>query len=96
MFELIEMAALVGSGAAVLFSYFKTRSFVRRRLRYVDDVQKGSAPVVAGTVATLAAAPVVWLLPVVGAPAAVAFGVAVGMGTRAGARDIRNGTASAD
>jgi hypothetical protein len=61
----------------------------------VDDVQKGTAPVVAGTVATLAAAPVVALLPFVGAGAAVGFGLAVGLGTRAGAHDIREGVTGA-
>lgn len=91
---MLETIAFIATGAVMVGGYFKTRGFVRRRLRYVDDVQKGSAPVVAGTVATLAAAPVVWLLPFVGAPAAVAFGLAVGMGTRAGARDIRNGVAT--
>lgn len=88
---MIETLMLIGSGAAIVGGYLKSRQFVRRRLRYVDDVQKGTAPVVAGTVATLAAAPVAWLLPVVGAGAAVGFGVAVGLGTRAGARDIREG-----
>jgi hypothetical protein len=92
---MIETIALVGSGIAILASYVKTRQFVRRRLRYVDDVQKGTAPVVAGTVATLAAAPVVALLPFVGAGAAVGFGLAVGLGTRAGAHDIREGVTGA-
>jgi hypothetical protein len=91
---MIELLIFAGSGVAILGSYIKTRSFVRKRLRYVDDVQRNRAPVVAGTVAALAAAPVVWALPVVGAGAAVAFGVAVGMGTRAGARDIRRGVST--
>jgi hypothetical protein len=88
---MIETLVLIGSGAAIVTGYLKARTFVRRRLRYVDDVQKSAAPVVVGTVATLAAAPVVWMLPIVGAGAAVGFGVAVGLGTRAGARDIREG-----
>ncbi len=90
---MLEMIALIGTGAAVVGGYIKTRSFVRRRLRYVDDVQRGIAPVLVGAVATAVAAPVVALLPFVGGPAAVAFGVAVGLGTRAGARDIRDGVA---
>jgi hypothetical protein len=35
------------------------------------------------------AAPVVWLLPIVGAPAAVIFGVGVGWGVRHGSQDAR-------
>lgn len=91
MFELI---ALAGSGAAAFFGYVKTRRFVRGRLRYVDNVQKPVAPVVVGTVAAVAAAPVAWVLPLIGAGAAVVFGVGVGLGTRAGARDIRSGETS--
>lgn len=86
---MLELIVLAGSGVAVLAGYIKTRRFVRGRLRYVDKVQKGAAPVVVGTVAAMAAAPVAWALPFVGAGAAIAFGAAVGLGTRAGARDIR-------
>lgn len=92
---MIELIALAGSGAAAFFGYVKTRGFVRGRLRYVDKVQKPVAPVVAGTVAAVAAAPVVWALPIIGTGAAVVFGVAVGLGTRAGARDVRAGQAGA-
>jgi hypothetical protein len=87
MFELI---ALIAAGAASVTGYVKSRDFVQRRLRYVDAVQKRRTPWVAGTVATLAAAPVVTLLPIVGAGTAIAFGVAVGVGTRAGANRIRS------
>jgi hypothetical protein len=86
MFELIGLAA---AGAASAAGYFKTRSFVQRRLRYVDAVQGRRAPWVAGTVAALAAAPLTVLLPFVGAGAAVLFGVGVGAGTKAGAARIQ-------
>lgn len=91
---MIELIALGLSGAAAFFGYVKTRRFVRGRLRYVDNVQKPVTPVVAGTVAAVAAAPVVWVLPILGTGAAVVFGVGVGLGTRAGARDIRSGETS--
>lgn len=92
MFELIALAL---SGAGAFFGYVKSRQFVRGRLRYVDNVQKPVAPVVAGTVAAVAAAPVVWALPIVGTGAALAFGIAVGLGTRAGVRDIQTGKGGA-
>jgi hypothetical protein len=66
-----------------------TRDYVARRLRYVDAVQKRSAPVIAGVVAGLLAAPVVALLPIVGAGTAVGVGVAVGIGVLNGSRSGR-------
>lgn len=92
---MIELIALAGSGAAAFFGYVNMRRFVRGRLRYVDNVQKPVAPVVAGTVAAVAATPVVWALPIIGTGAAIVFGIAVGLGTRAGVRDIRSGDTSA-
>lgn len=86
---MIELLALILAGGAVVGGYFKSRGFVRRRLRFVDGVQSGTAPFVAGTAAALVAAPVVWLLPVLGTGTALLFGAAVGIGVRAGARDIR-------
>ncbi len=86
MFELLALLVAGGSAAA---GYVKARRFVRRRLRFVDAVQKGTAPLVAGAAAAVAAAPVVWVLPVVGAGTALLFGVSVGAGVRAGARDVR-------
>ena len=89
MFEAIGF--LIGTAAttgAVGAGYVGTKRFVKQRLRFVDQVQSPRAPLVAGAVATLAATPVVALLPLVGGVTAVLFGVAVGAGTRAGAREI--------
>jgi inosine-uridine nucleoside N-ribohydrolase len=88
---MFEVIGLVVGGVAAVAGYMKSRSFVKRRLRYVDSVQKSSVPVLAGAAAAIVAAPIVALLPIIGGPAAIAFGVAVGVGTRAGARDIRDG-----
>lgn len=88
MFELI---GLVVAGAAAIGGYVQTRAYVKRRLRYVDAVKSNTAPVLAGAAAAIVAAPVVALLPIVGAPAAIALGVGVGIGTRAGVRDIESG-----
>lgn len=86
MFELI---ALIVAALAAPIGFVKARSYVRGRLRYVDSVQKPATPFVAGLVAALVAAPVVWILPVIGAGTAILFGVGVGAGVMKGARDIR-------
>lgn len=88
MFELI---GLIVTGVATVGGYFKTRQFVKRRLRYVDAVQNSAAPVLAGAAAAVVAAPIVALLPIIGAPTAIAIGAGVGLGTRAGVRQIRSG-----
>jgi hypothetical protein len=88
MFELI---GLVVAGGAAVVGYVQTRSFVKRRLRYVEAVQKSAVPVIAGAAAAVVAAPVVAILPIVGAPAALALGAGVGFGTKAGVKDIRSG-----
>jgi hypothetical protein len=82
------------AAAAAVGGYTKARSFVRNRLRYVDAVRTAKAPVVAGLGATLIAAPVVALLPLIGAGTAIIFGVAVGTGVRAGVKDITRGEKS--
>lgn len=82
---------LVATLVASWIGYGAARRFVRDRLRYVDSALTPGAPVVAGVVAALVAAPVVWLLPLFGAGTALAFGIAVGLGTRAGAGDVKRG-----
>jgi hypothetical protein len=89
MFELIALAA---AGAAGGWGYLQSRRFVRRRMRFVDAVQKPSAAMIAGTAAAAVALPVVALLPIVGAGTAVAFGVGIGAGVAHGARDVKQGT----
>lgn len=86
------MAGLIGMGAAAGaagFGYLRSKSFVARRLRYVDAVQSPTAPIVAGAAATALATPVVWALPIVGAGTAIVFGIATAIGTRAGVKQIR-------
>ena len=86
MFELI---ALVVSGTAAIGGFTAARRYVRDRLRYVDAVQKRRAAIIAGGAALVAATPVVWLLPIVGAGTALLFGAGVGYGVHKGARDVR-------
>ena len=86
MLELLLIGAAAGGIGA---GYVKVRSFVRDRLRFVDAVHSRTAPVVVGAVAALAAAPVVWLLPVIGGGTALAFGVGMGLAVSHGARDVQ-------
>lgn len=86
MFELLAVAI---AGASAIGGYIKSRQFVRQRLRFVDAVQRPSAPVVAGAIATLAAMPFAFL-PLIAFPTAIVFGAGVGAGVAAGARDARS------
>ena len=92
---MLELIALGMTAAAAVIGFVGTRGFVRDRLRFVDAVQKGSAPWVAGIVAALVAVPVVALVPLVGIGTALIFGLSVGAGVAVGARDIRSGTTTA-
>lgn len=86
MFEILGLAA---TGAITATGYFQAREFVRRKLRFVGAVQRASAPVVAGVAAAAVAVPAVALIPLIGGGTAVLFGVGVGAGVAAGARQIR-------
>lgn len=86
MFEIIGIAA---TGVVSVWGYIQSRQFVRKKLRYVDGVQKPMVPVVAGAAAAVVAAPIVWLLPLVGAGTAVLFGAGVGFGVHHGVRDTK-------
>ncbi|HEU4643877.1 MAG TPA: hypothetical protein VFS44_15615 [Gemmatimonadaceae bacterium] len=90
---MLTMIGIGLTGAAALLGYVNSRHFVRTRLRYVDAVHRWVTPWVAGAAAALVAAPVAWLLPLVGTGAAALFGIAVGTGVAHGARDVRRGTA---
>lgn len=86
MFTILAYAA---SLAVTFIGYTQARNFVRERLRCVTAAQSGWAPILAGGGAMLVAAPVVALLPFIGAGTAMAFGVSVGIGVLNGQRDIR-------
>lgn len=82
----IGLAAAAGAAG---FGYLRSKSFVAHRLRYVEAVQSPVAPLIAGAAATAVAAPIVWVLPIIGAGTAIVFGVATAVGTRAGVKSIR-------
>jgi hypothetical protein len=77
------MLWLAVSAAALIGGFFVTRDFVRRRLRFVDVVQRPSAPLIAGAAAAVVALPVT-LLPLVSIGTAVAFGIGVAGGVASG------------
>jgi hypothetical protein len=78
-------ASAVSIGAA-LFGFWQARRFVATRLRYVDAAHKPMAIVLAGVVAAVVAAPIVWLLPGLGVGTALLFGAGVAAGVAGGSR----------
>lgn len=84
-----SLITLAVAGTSTVVGYWQARQFTQNKLRYVDAVHKAIVPVGAGIAAALVAAPVVWLVPLIGAGTALLFGGGVAMGVAAGARDIR-------
>lgn len=90
MFHLFtSLTGLAMTAAAALLGFWQARRFTVNRLQYVDAVQNGLAPVLAGIGAAVIALPVVAILPLVGGGTALLFGLAVALGVSSGARDIR-------
>lgn len=77
------MLWLAVTAAALVGGFIISRSFVRGRLRYVDAIQKPSAPLIAGAVAAVVVAPIA-ALPIITVGTAVAFGVGVASGVASG------------
>jgi len=86
MFSLI--AACI-AGASGIIGHMKSRDFVGRRLRYTSIVEKPMLGVWAGVGATVLAAPLVAVLPIVGAGTAIAIGAGIGTGVALGVRDSK-------
>ena len=81
---------LIALGAAVVAfggGFAWTRDFVRTKLRFVDAAQSRPAPWVVGIGAAVLAAPVVALLPIVGAGTAIALGIGAGLGVKSAQKD---------
>jgi hypothetical protein len=90
LFGLVMFAV---SAAIGLAGFVGARGYVKRRLRFVDAVQSPIAPIIAGAGAFLLTSPIA-ILPFLGLGLPVLFGLAVGLGTARGARDIRTGESS--
>lgn len=81
------LLSLLIAGAVTGAGFYFTRDFVRRRLRFVDAVQKPSAPIVAGVAAAALAAGPALLLPAVGAGTVMLFGAGVAAGVASGRKE---------
>lgn len=86
---LFGLAGIAITAAATIFGYWQAKQFTQNKLRFVDGVHNGFVPFLAGLAAACVAAPIVWLLPLVGTGTAILFGVGVALGVNSGARDIR-------
>jgi hypothetical protein len=85
----LDLLAFAATIAVAAFGFITARKYVHDRLKFVDGVHGLKAPLIAGLVAWAIAMPLTWILPLVGAGTAIAFGLSVAFGVRAGARDIR-------
>lgn len=83
------MIELIAAGVVGVYGHIKSRDFVGRRLRYTSIVEKPLLGVWAGVGTTVLCAPVVALLPFVGAGAAIAIGAGVGTGVALGVKDTK-------
>lgn len=86
MFELIAAGI---AGAAGIFGHLRSRKFVGQRLRYTTFVEKPMLGLWTGVATTVVAAPIVALLPIVGAGTAIVAGVGVGTGVSLGVKDAK-------
>ena len=84
MFGLIA-AGIAGVSGVV--GHIKSRHFVGQKLRYTSLVEKPMLGVWAGVGATVLAAPVVAVVPLIGAGTAIAIGAGVGTGVALGVKD---------
>lgn len=82
-----ELIGLGAAATAFVGGFGWTRNFVRTRLRFVDAMHTKPAPIVVGAVAAVAAAPIVALLPFIGAGTALALGIGTGLGVRSAQKD---------
>jgi len=77
------------AGVAGVYGHISSRKFVGRRLRYTSLVEKPLLGLWAGVATTVVAAPLVAVLPIVGAGTAIAAGLGVGTGVALGVNDTK-------
>ncbi len=80
------IATLIAAAAGI-GGYVSSKDFTKRKLRFVDAVHTRPAPWIAAGAAALIAAPIVWVLPVVGAGTAIVLGAGVGLGVKSAQRE---------
>ena len=77
------------AGASGVIGHIKSRHFVGQKLRYTSLVEKPLLGVWVGVATTVVAAPLVAVLPFVGAGTAIALGAGVGTGVALGVKDSK-------
>ena len=85
-FNLMLVAAVALTGFVI------AKTFVRRRLRFVDAIYSPIAPIAVGVLAAAVAWPLA-ILPIITVSTAVVFGIGAGMGTASGVRALKRGEA---
>lgn len=83
---MLELIVLGIAGAAGIYGHLRSRSFVRRRLRYTSWIEKPGLGILVGAVTAI----VVSWLPLVGFGAGLLVGGGIGTGVHMGASDARN------
>ena len=87
------MFALIAAGIAGVtgvYGHIKSRKFVGQRLRYTSLVEKPAVGLFAGVGAMILAAPIVAVLPIVGAGTAIVIGAGIGTGVALGVKDSKS------
>ena len=84
---ILTLISIAISLAVTAFGFAVARRYVRDRLKFVDGVHTMKAPIIAGLIGWAVFMPLT-LLPFVGLGTAIVFGLSVGLGVRAGAKDI--------
>ena len=88
MFGWLSMLVTV---AAAIGGFMLAKTFVRRRLRFVDGIYSPAAPWIAGLGVALVAWPAA-ALPLITTVTTTLFGVGAGLGTASGAKALKRGT----
>ncbi len=87
---LLGLIAAGIAGVTGVYGHIKSRKFVGQRLRYTSLVEKPAVGLFAGVAAMIVAAPIVAVLPIVGAGTAIAIGAGIGTGVALGVKDSKN------
>ena len=86
---LLGLIAAGIAGVTGVYGHIKSRKFVGQRLRYTSLVEKPAVGLFAGVAAMIVAAPIVAVLPIVGAGTAIAIGAGIGTGVALGVKDSK-------
>jgi hypothetical protein len=86
---MLELIALIAAASSTVVGYIWSRNFVQRRLTFVESIHTPGIPILVGIGAAVIAAPVAWILPLIGTGTAMVFGAGIGAGVAAGRRGVR-------